>query len=254
MIDLRFGRWQDTLKDVDECAAVITDPPYSVRQSEGYRSGSEKWDKKIKTMKSGSEKRKSQGRTSGGIPGSLIPYKPIDQNYTNSFCEFWAPRVKNWMLFFCDHESFLMWEKSLKEQNWITFAPVPWIRRNGPPRFAGDGPASSTEYICIARPKGRLEKKRIGSRPGYYICNIENSQSNEKILTGQKPLSLMRKIILDYTLKNDLIVEPHAGSGTTLLASVIEGRCAIGSEMDPNTYKLAKRRIERGYTPILPGI
>jgi hypothetical protein len=40
-------------------------------------------------------------------------------------------------------------------------------------------------------------------------------------------------------------------TGTTLLAAVIEGRRAIGAELDADTYAYAVRRLARGWTPTL---
>ncbi len=58
----------------------------------------------------------------------------------------------------------------------------------------------------------------------------------------------MRLIVRDYSRPGDLIVDPYAGSGTTLLAAAMEGRRCIGAEMDPKTWKLAGKRLSRGYT------
>jgi DNA modification methylase len=65
---------------------------------------------------------------------------------------------------------------------------------------------------------------------------------------GEKPLSLMRTLVRDYSRPDDLVCDPFAGSGTTLLAAAMEGRSAIGAEMDPKTYELAVRRLSKGYT------
>lgn len=60
----------------------------------------------------------------------------------------------------------------------------------------------------------------------------------------------MRTLVRHYSRPGDLIAEPHAGSGTTpLAAAAIEGRRAVGAEMDPTTYEKARDRIARGYTP-----
>jgi site-specific DNA-methyltransferase (adenine-specific) len=64
----------------------------------------------------------------------------------------------------------------------------------------------------------------------------------------------MRAIVSDYSKRGDLICDPCAGGATTLLAAAMEGRRAVGSEMDPNTFALAQKRIAKGYTPPLPGI
>ena len=64
----------------------------------------------------------------------------------------------------------------------------------------------------------------------------------------------MRPIVRDYSRPGDLVCDPCAGGGTTLLAAVIEGRKAIGAELDPATFDLAAKRLRRGYTPNLPGL
>lgn len=61
----------------------------------------------------------------------------------------------------------------------------------------------------------------------------------------------MRELIRDYTRPGDLIVDPFAGGGTTLLAAAIEGRRCIGAELDPETYRKAVKRLSAGYTPAL---
>jgi site-specific DNA-methyltransferase (adenine-specific) len=59
----------------------------------------------------------------------------------------------------------------------------------------------------------------------------------------------MQSIVKDYSRPGDLIVDPCAGGGTTLLAAAIEGRRAIGAECDPETFAKAVRRLSKGYTP-----
>lgn len=55
----------------------------------------------------------------------------------------------------------------------------------------------------------------------------------------------MRAIVRDYTKPGDLVVDPFCGGGTTALACAYESRRCITSEMDPDTYALAVKRLER---------
>jgi len=68
---------------------------------------------------------------------------------------------------------------------------------------------------------------------------------------GGKPLRLMRAIVRDYTRPGDIVCDPCAGGGTTLLAALTEGRGAVGAEMDPAHYEIARKRLAAGYTPPL---
>jgi DNA modification methylase len=77
----------------------------------------------------------------------------------------------------------------------------------------------------------------------YFTLNA-NSPSIRGEKTGhpnQKPIPLMRWIV--SKLPGRVILDPFAGSGTTLLAALEEGRQAIGIEIDPEYHAIARRRI-----------
>ncbi len=57
------------------------------------------------------------------------------------------------------------------------------------------------------------------------------------------PLELPRRCIRLFSFKEDLILDPFVGSGTTLIAAHEEGRKAIGVEIDPKYVQLAIERI-----------
>lgn len=60
---------------------------------------------------------------------------------------------------------------------------------------------------------------------------------------NEKPLDLMRQLIEVTTKPNDLILDPFAGSGTTLVAALQSGRRYIGVEISPQHYETAQRRL-----------
>ena len=59
----------------------------------------------------------------------------------------------------------------------------------------------------------------------------------------EKPLGLMCDLIECLTEPGDTILDPFAGSGTTLLACLRTGRNAIGIERDPTYFAIAQKRI-----------
>lgn len=249
--ELRLGDWQSVLSDV-EVDALITDPPYSARTDEGYRSATdfEAIAAKEKRDVNQRSRRIRQGGTKGG--GALprgrfeLAYAPITEDWAHAFIASWAPRVRDWLVVFGDHVSHRWFEAAMQAAGLVTFAPVPWVRANSAPRFAADGPANSCEWIAIARPQGFPRDRR--SRPGYYQGTIAQDQ----VVTGGKPLWLMRALVRDYSRPGDLVCDPCAGGATTLLAARLEGRFAIGAERDPNTHALASARLAKPYTPQLP--
>ena len=58
-----------------------------------------------------------------------------------------------------------------------------------------------------------------------------------------KPLTVMRQLVRRFSLPGDTILDPFAGSGTTGVACVLEGRRFIGVELDPAYHAIAARRL-----------
>lgn len=58
------------------------------------------------------------------------------------------------------------------------------------------------------------------------------------------PLELPRRCIKLFSYVGDTVLDPFAGSGTTLLAAIQHQRRAIGVEIDPHYCELTRQRIE----------
>lgn len=215
--DLRFGRWQDVFGDIHRVSAVVCDPPYSAKTHTGRRTGS-------------------------NIHQSEIAYQSLTPEFAGEFAREWVKRDPDWLVIFGDHTSAAWWRAALEEVGLYVFGPVVWVKPDAAPRFSGDGPAMASEQITVAR--ARRSSVFRGSLPGYHtehaMCGTRDASQS---IPGAKPLGLMRRIVTDYTDPGALVVDPFAGSGTTLRACQIEGRRSIGSEMDPTTYKKALDRI-----------
>ena len=57
------------------------------------------------------------------------------------------------------------------------------------------------------------------------------------------PIELPRRLIELYTYKNDLILDPFCGAGTTALAANEVGRRYLGYDLDPEYIDIAKKRL-----------
>ena len=60
----------------------------------------------------------------------------------------------------------------------------------------------------------------------------------------EKPVELMEEIIRVVTDRDEVVVDPFMGSGTTLVACQRLGRNGIGVEIDPDYFAAACRRVE----------
>lgn len=58
-----------------------------------------------------------------------------------------------------------------------------------------------------------------------------------------KPIKLASYLIAIGSRRGDIILDPFAGSGTTLISAKMLGRKYIGYEINPEYYEIAKRRI-----------
>ena len=59
----------------------------------------------------------------------------------------------------------------------------------------------------------------------------------------QKPLALLRYLIRTYSNPGDTVLDPTCGSGTTLVAALLEGRHSIGIEKDATIFANARERV-----------
>lgn len=66
----------------------------------------------------------------------------------------------------------------------------------------------------------------------------------------QKPLPLIKRLILASSNENDLVVDPFAGSGSTAIASLMLNRNFITIDLDEGYYYEVSKRIELIKNPL----
>ena len=64
-----------------------------------------------------------------------------------------------------------------------------------------------------------------------------------KLHNAQKPLGLLKFLIEQSTVKNEIVLDPFMGSGTTMQAAKLTGRRGVGIESIQDTYNLAKAEL-----------
>jgi len=81
---------------------------------------------------------------------------------------------------------------------------------------------------------------------GYFAGDeaLRDSKGN-RIHTQQSPGALLLRIILSSTLPGDTVLDPLAGTGTTLVVAYQLGRNSIGMEIDPDHVEIIKKRLQR---------
>jgi DNA methylase len=248
-IDLRFGRWQDVLADV-ECDALIVDAPYSERTHAGHDEGSAA----TRRVRSEDERRMRVDKRTGaqyavGVNRRrALAYAPWEAEDVVSFVAAWTARTRGWFVSITDHLLAPVWTTALEAAGRYCFSPIAFVAPGSRVRLSGDGPAQWSTWIVVARPR-ELPYSKWGALPGAYVLPPLHAVARGAAVVGGKPEWLMRALIRDYSRAGDLICDPCAGGGTTLLAAAIEGRRAVGAECLEAHYAIAKKRLARGYTP-----
>lgn len=82
-----------------------------------------------------------------------------------------------------------------------------------------------------------------GHRPKDMVT-FPKLSSSQMVHPTEKPVGLLASLITSVTKPGDLILDPFAGSGSTLVAARKTGRRYIGMELDEQHFETARRRVE----------
>ena len=129
-----------------------------------------------------------------------------------------------------------------------------WVKSNG---GMGSLYRSRHELIFVFRNGKEQHRNNVQlGRFGRNRTNVWNyAGANSFPRKGQgsaldlhptvKPIALVSDAILDTTKRNDIVLDPFCGSGTTILAAERTGRHGCGIEIDPLYVDTAVERWER---------
>ncbi len=136
---------------------------------------------------------------------------------------------------------------------------VIWNKNNPMPNFRGTRFTNAHETLIWA---SKSEKSKytfnyqslkclnddlqMRSNWDLPICNGSErlKKDGKKVHSTQKPEALLHRILLATSNKNDLILDPFLGSGTTAAVAKKLGRNYFGIEKEKNYFKAAEQRIK----------
>jgi site-specific DNA-methyltransferase (adenine-specific) len=131
---------------------------------------------------------------------------------------------------------------------------ISWVKPNPPPNLSCRYFTHATETIIWAAKdkKSRhtfhykLMKETNRGKQMKSVWEIRPPEQWEKRFgkhPTQKPVALLERILLASTNEGDLVLDPFAGSGTTLLAALRLSRQAAGCELNAEFLALSLRRL-----------
>ncbi len=229
-VRLYHGDCFDILRQPFECDHVITDPPYSERTTTGARS--------------------RVGERGAGIDKA----ERIAVNYLEGQWDSMSgdalraiitrSGVRRWVVSFMDWRHTAELEKKPPVGLRFVRAGV-WVKPNGAPQFTGDRPGMGWESVAIMHHGSGKMRWNGGGARGVWTENKINGEH-----PTQKPLVLLNRLIQQFTDPGELILDPFAGSGTTLVSAKLLGRCAVGIEMEERWCEVAAKRLSQGVLPL----
>lgn len=119
-----------------------------------------------------------------------------------------------------------------------------WCKTNPAPMTNGMW-LPDTEYCLLFKEKGTPRyNDGYDLKHKWYVSGANKEDKDNFIHPTIKPLELVKKHLKHSSNEGDVILDPFAGSGTTLKAAKDLNRQYIGFEIDEQYYKIAKDRLE----------
>ena len=96
----------------------------------------------------------------------------------------------------------------------------------------------------------RSRNNMRGANPGdvWQFSHVHYSHPNRHDHPTQKPEGLIERMVLASTDEGDLVLDPFAGSGTTLRVCQQSGRDCIGFELNPEYVRMIEERLSRPFS------
>ena len=210
---------------VAECAAMLTDPPFSKHVHESATSQS--------------AVRGTRKRDLG-----FDYLRPVDRHCIAA----WAQTVKRWSVVYSDVESVNWLRISCEAAGAEYVRTVPWVRWSMP-QLSGDRPPQGFEaLICCHR---QQHGARGGKKPMRKHWNGSwNPTAREHLcLRGEgknkaeKPLDQALDLVSWFTDPGETVFDPYAGRATIGLACKLLGRGYLGFEIRATEHKAASHRL-----------
>ena len=93
--------------------------------------------------------------------------------------------------------------------------------------------------------RDKLPKFRNNGKMIFNCIDWEKDSDSEKIHPTQKPVELLKKIISIFTDEGDVVIDPTAGSGSTIIACERLNRKGYGFEIKKDFCQKANEWLEK---------
>jgi site-specific DNA-methyltransferase (adenine-specific) len=240
---------RDLLPAMPVVDLVLTSPPYNLGTSTGggfplgHYSAS---DGKLGRRGGGGKWNGGALRDGYGVHDDAMPHEDYMAWQHDTLRALWS-RLSDQGAIFYNHKPRVLAGALVAPMDYVPSELRPFVRQEVIWARAGGVNFSPAFYlptheriVIIARPDFRLRDKAASSVGDvWYIPQESNTEHPAPF-----PLALAKQAI--ETTPARVVLDPFAGSGTTLEAARLLGRRAIGIEINPAYCEIAKRRLAQG--------
>ena len=214
-IVLYHGDARDILPHLPKVDLVLTDPPFSAYTHSNAKSNRDR-----------------------GHGNKTIDFGAIDFGAIESLLSIVASICQGWFVATMDWRHIAELERSCPEP-WEFVRFGVWVKTNPMPQISADRPANGWDGIAYLHHRETRKEWNGGGRHGNWIGPVVT----DGLHPTAKPLAMVEQMVANFTEEGETVLDPFAGSGTTLLAAKNLGRKAIGIEIDQKYADVTVTRL-----------
>lgn len=185
--------------------------------------------------------------TSGGGLYTKMDYqnslKGIDNGFSEEILDELCRVLKKInMYLFCSQKQILPLLNYFVDKKKCNFNILTWHKTNPVPA-CGNKYLTDTEFILFFREKGVKIYGEYATKKTYYVTPLNTEDKKLYNHPTPKPVNILSNLIINSSKKNDIILDPFMGSGSTGEACKITKRHFLGIELNKDYYKTSKKRL-----------
>lgn len=146
--------------------------------------------------------------------------------------------------FWCNKKQLLDYLKLFIERYKCTFNILFWGKTNPMPTYSNKYMTDSEYLLHFRKGRAKCSPQTYDDARTYYISSVNLKDKLKYKHPTVKPLDFTRRIIRNSSRENQVILDPFMGSGTSIVAALLEDRNAIGIEINKEYFSIAQKRIE----------
>jgi len=138
---------------------------------------------------------------------------------------------------FSDWRKYQIVKIAAESVGWECRSLIVWDKGNG----MGEFWRSTHEFILFLT---KQKPRKLQHGGCFNVLHHKPVRGKNKLHPAQKPLSLIRELIVASTLEGEIVFDAFCGSGSFKEAAQLEKRNFLGIDISPKYCEIARQRLE----------